>query len=79
MDSKWSNDPSLRVQIPVIDISEAGEAETADQLVDAVVRYGFVFVKGEEIVFTRQVLDDVFALVRPESSQIETDNTNDIG
>ncbi len=68
MDSKRSNDPSLRVQIPVIDISEAGEAETADQLVDAVVRYGFVFVKGDEIVFTRQILDDVFALVRPESS-----------
>ena len=68
MDSKRSNDPSLRVQIPVIDISEAGEAETADQLVDAIARYGFVFVKGDEIVFTRQILDDVFALVRPESS-----------
>ena len=66
MEIKRSNDPSLRVQIPVIDISEAGEAETADQLVDAVVRYGFVFIKGEGIVFTRQDLDDVFALVRPE-------------
>ena len=67
MDSKRSNDPSLRVQIPVIDISEAREAETADKLVDAVVRYGFVFVKGEETVFTKQNLDDIFALVRPEN------------
>ena len=65
MGSKRNNDSNLRVQIPVIDISEASEADTADQLVDAVARYGFVFVKGEEIGFKRQILDDTFALVRP--------------
>ena len=66
MDSnKRNKDSNLRVQIPVIDISEASEADTADQLVDAVARYGFVFVKGDEIGFTRQILDDTFALVRP--------------
>lgn len=57
-----SNGSSLK--IPVIDISEASEADTADQLVDAVARYGFVFIKGESIGFTKRVLDDTFALVR---------------
>lgn len=55
-----SNGSSLK--IPVIDISEASEADTADQLVDAVARYGFVFIKGESIGFTKRVLDDTFAL-----------------
>ena len=65
MGSKRSND--LTIQIPVINISEASEADaidTADRLVDAITRYGFVFVKGEGIGFTRPILDNVFALVR---------------
>lgn len=53
-----------RLQIPVIDISEASTADKADQLVDAVARYGFVFVRGEGMGFTRQILDNAFALVR---------------
>ncbi|KAL9138389.1 MAG: hypothetical protein Q9175_000372 [Cornicularia normoerica] len=32
--------------IPVIDISEVSAADAADQLVDAVARYGFVFVRA---------------------------------
>lgn len=51
----------------MIDISEASTADTADkadQLVDAVARYGFVFVRGEGIGFTRHILDNAFALVR---------------
>lgn len=63
MGAKGSNDSSL--QIPVIDIFEASAADTADQLVDAVARSGFVFVRGQGIHFTRQILDDAFALVRP--------------
>ena len=65
MGSKRSNDPTI--QIPVIDISEAIEADavdTAERLVDAITRYGFVFVKGEGLGFTRSILDNVFALVR---------------
>ena len=62
MGDKGSN--GSRLQIPVIDISEARAADTANHLVDAVARYGFVFVKGEGIGFTRQILDNVFALVR---------------
>lgn len=50
--------------IPVIDVSHASAADTADQLVDAVARYGFAFVRGEGLGFTRQILDDGFALVR---------------
>lgn len=63
MGAKGSNDSSL--QIPVIDIFEASAADTADQLVDAVARSGFVFVRGQGIHFTRQILDNAFALVRP--------------
>lgn len=63
MGSQRSNGSSL--QIPVIDLSEASEANTADQLVDAVARYGFVFIKGEGTGFTKQIFDDTFALVRP--------------
>ena len=69
MGSKGSNHSTI--QIPVIDISEASEAdavETADRLVDAITRYGFVFVKGDGIGFTRPILDSVFALVRLKKS-----------
>ena len=66
MGSKRSNDSSL--QIPVIDLSEANEAIIADQVVDASTRYGFVFVKGEGRDFTKQIVDDTFALVRPKQS-----------
>lgn len=51
------------LQIPVIDLSHA-TATTADGLIDAVSRYGFVFVKGEGLGFTSKILDDIFALVR---------------
>ena len=64
MADKESNVPSL--QIPVIDISDADAEETANQLVDAVARYGFAFVRGEGIGFTKPVLDNAFELVKPE-------------
>lgn len=65
MGAKRSNGSSAQTQIPVIDISEASAADTADQLVDAVARYGFVFVRGGGLGFTRQILDNAFTLVRP--------------
>ena len=61
MDLSQRNGTNL--QIPVIDLSQA-TAQTADKLIDAVSRYGFVFVKGEGLGFTSQMLDDTFALVR---------------
>lgn len=64
MAEKESNVSSL--QIPVIDISDADAEETANQLVDAVARYGFAFVRGEGIGFTKPVLDNAFELVKPE-------------
>ena len=54
------------LQIPVIDISDADADDTADQLVDAVARYGFAFVRGEGIGFTKAILDNTFELVKPE-------------
>ncbi|CAF9934478.1 MAG: hypothetical protein ALECFALPRED_005958 [Alectoria fallacina] len=62
MGAKRNNGSSAQIQIPVIDISEASAADTADQLVDAVARYGFIFVRGEGLGFTRQILDNAFAL-----------------
>ncbi|CAD6594320.1 MAG: hypothetical protein ASARMPRED_009144 [Alectoria sarmentosa] len=62
MGAERSNGSSAQTQIPVIDISEASAADTADQLVDAVARYGFVFVRGEGLGFTRHILDNAFAL-----------------
>ena len=64
MGDKESNVSSL--QIPVIDISDADAEETADQLVDAVARHGFAFVRGEGIGFTKPVLDNAFELVKAE-------------
>ena len=66
MGDKESDVSSL--QIPIIDISDADAdaEETADQLVDAVARFGFAFVRGEGISFTKPVLDNAFELVKPE-------------
>ena len=52
------------LKIPVIDIAKAAEnPNTADQLIDAVARYGFVYIRGEGTGFSRPILDSVFALV----------------
>ena len=75
MGDKESNVSSLR--IPVIDISDADAEDTADQLVDAVARYGFAFVRGEGIGFTKPVLDNAFELVKPERFRpASTDDAN---
>ena len=57
-------DKRSNISIPVIDISDASARDTADQLVDASTRYGFVFVRGEGIGFTGPILDNIFALVK---------------
>ena len=64
MGDKWGSVSSL--QIPVIDISDAASEDTADQLVDAVARYGFVYIRGEGISFTKPIIDNAFELVRME-------------
>ena len=75
MGDKWSSVSSL--QIPVIDISDAASEDTADQLVDAVARYGFVYVRGEGIGFTKHIIDNAFKLVKTERlPPRRTDNAN---
>lgn len=77
MGDKWSSVSSL--QIPVIDISDAASEDTADQLVDAVARYGFVYVRGEGIGFTKRVIDNAFELVKTERlPPRRTDNANNM-
>ena len=62
------------LQIPVIDISDADAEGTADQLVDAVARYGFAFVRGQGTAFTKPILDNAFELVRLKHYQTNIDN-----
>lgn len=56
--------------IPVIDISRADQ-ETGDQLVEAVHRWGFAFVKGSNTGFSAPLIDDIFELVFPPLSKLE--------
>ena len=64
MDCKQDNGSSL--PIPAIDISKTWAADMADELVDAVAQYGFVFVRSEGTGFTKPILDNAFALVKME-------------
>lgn len=76
MGDKHSNGSSLQIPVIDIDMSEAGAAaDTADQLVDAIARYGFVYVRGEGIGFTKSILDNAFAMVQTE--QLPSRWTND--
>lgn len=49
-------------KIPVIDISKH-DPKVADELIDAVVKWGFVFVHGHA-VFSPVEIDDMFEIVR---------------
>lgn len=49
-------------QIPVIDISSDGD-ELGEELVGAVVKWGFVFIHGNALGFDSHVIDDAFELV----------------
>ncbi len=74
MDAKRSNGSGL--SIPVVDISVADEASAAD-LVEAVARYGFVFVRGDGTGFTKLILDNAFKLVKTQQYLPRwTDNAN---
>ncbi|KAL8785513.1 MAG: hypothetical protein Q9213_003339 [Squamulea squamosa] len=51
-------------QIPVIDISNIGQV-SGSQFVEAVHRWGFAFVKGDNTGFSAQLIDRIFELVFP--------------
>ena len=48
-------------EIPVIDISKPDE-QVSDDLIAAVVQWGFVYVHGE-IGFTSEIIDEMFEIV----------------
>ena len=54
-------DHDVESSIPVIDISKHS-AETADELIAAVVKWGFVFIQGD-VGFTFDEIDSIFRLV----------------
>lgn len=49
--------------IPIIDISNAN-AQTGDDLVNAVTEWGFVYIRGIGVGFTKETIDRMFQLVR---------------
>lgn len=53
---------SSPVQIPVIDISGNGQ-KVGNELLDAVTKWGFVFIHGEALGFDKEIIDDTFDLV----------------
>lgn len=57
-----SNDSRDNVQIPVIDISNADHT-TGHELVEAVAKYGFVFIRAHGTDFTSDLVDGMFGLV----------------
>lgn len=53
---------TVEISIPVIDISNE-DAQTGIELVDAVEKWGFVFVRGEGLGFKTQDIEGAFQLV----------------
>ena len=64
MSEKNITSNGLSSHIPVIDISQNDTETMAHFIVKAVAESGFVFVKGQDLGFTSQILDNVFNLVR---------------
>lgn len=50
------------INIPVIDILNA-DAQIGEQLVKAVVQWGFVFIKAHGSGFTSDIIDNMFQIV----------------
>ena len=51
-----------RAQIPLIDLS-GDEQRVGNELLEAVMKWGFVFIRGEALGFSPQVIEDTFDLV----------------
>lgn len=58
------------IPIPVVDISNV-DTQTGADLVDAIAKWGFVFVKGKGLGFTPRVIDHTFELVRSSASRLQ--------
>ena len=54
-------------QIPVIDISADSE-KVGDDLIAAIKRWGFVFIRGAGLSLDEQTVDDTFELVKIQPS-----------
>lgn len=50
------------IQLPVLDVSQLGP-ETANDLIEAVKNYGFVFIKNNHSEIPVNDIDNMFALV----------------
>jgi isopenicillin N synthase-like dioxygenase len=57
------------IDIPVIDISNA-QSQTGEQIVNAVVKWGFVFIKAHGSGFTPEIIDNIFQRVSHKSSRL---------
>ena len=50
------------IQLPVLDVSEPGPG-TAEELIEAVKKYGFVFIKNNHSEIPVKDIDNMFSLV----------------
>lgn len=60
--SKMTANGCGRVQIPLIDLS-GDEEHVGNELLEAVMKWGFVYIHGEALGFSSQVIEDTFDLV----------------
>ena len=60
--SRMAANESRSLKIPVVDISGNGP-EVGDRLVEAVIKCGFVFVRGKALEFDSDVINRTFNLV----------------
>lgn len=58
----------LDAQIPVIDIS-GDSKKVGDDLIAAIKRWGFVFIRGAALGFDEQAIDSTFDLVKIQPSR----------
>ena len=64
--SKMTANVCSGAQIPVIDLS-GDEEHVGNELLEAVMKWGFVFIHGEALGFSPQVIEDTFDLVTIDS------------
>ena len=65
------------INIPVIDISVAN-SQIAEQLINAVVQWGFVFIKAHGSGFTSDIIDNMFQIVSSRHSAFSMGVTNTV-
>jgi hypothetical protein len=57
------------IELPLIDISKCDDPEAGKALLDATIKYGFLYVDSRATSFTKFDVEQAFALVCPNNPQ----------